>query len=142
MSRSNIHFLGPNNNYTVCIERERQTVSWVLQFGIAITQSNAFYKLYSNKFYFLFTTSSGKSGFRCKFCPSFLGKRCTDGCAVLRSARRRFFLRRARIRRRACPACPEHRRGEYIEGFIRLLHCHTRAGGYLFSFSGFLPSQE
>ena len=28
--------------------------------------------------------------------------------------------------------------GEDIEGFIRLSYCHTRAGGYLFSFSGFL----
>jgi len=35
---------------------------WVLQFGITITKSNAFYKLYSNKFYFLCTASSGKSG--------------------------------------------------------------------------------
>ncbi len=35
---------------------------WVLQFSIMITQSNAFHKLYSNKFHFFCTTSYGKSG--------------------------------------------------------------------------------
>ena len=47
-----------DNNYTVCIKCQIQTYSWVLQFGIMVTQSNALYQLYSDKFYFLCTTKS------------------------------------------------------------------------------------